>query len=187
MTAHNERQAPRSVGYACGLLRVQAACWVVVSALCMLELAESATVGSALGTAISALAGVIAVMFAILKWQLARRLLACPGQRRKVAIGVEFAMTCFGALGTLSPNLSGGIVFLGPIGLAFIVGGTGLSLAAVIGLLRPPARRYFAAPTCNPDSIVEPSNADGSDSAPFWRNQPTASKTIVPLARRLAG
>jgi hypothetical protein len=173
MTAQNERQAPRSVRYARGLLGLQAGCWVVASALCMLGVVENAAVGSALGAAGFALAGVIAAMFAVLKGRLARRLLAGTVQGRRVAIGVELSMTCFGVLGTLSLDLSGGIA-VGLIGLPLVVG-TGLSLAAALGLLRPPARRYFASPTSNRASLDEPSNADGPHPAAFWRPHAIAS------------
>jgi hypothetical protein len=155
------------VRHARGLLGLQAGCWVVASTLCVLGVAENAAVGSALGAAGFALAGVIAAMFAVLKGRLARHLLAGTAQGRKVAIGVELSMTCFGALGTLSLDPSGGIA-IGLIGLPFVVG-TGLSLSAVLGLLRPPARRYFASPTSNPASFDEPSDADGSHPASFWR------------------
>jgi hypothetical protein len=167
MTVQNEREAPRSVRYARGLLGLQAGCWVLASGLCMLGVAENAAVGYSLGAAGFALAGVITAMFAVLKWRLAKRVLAGYAQSRKVAIGVELSMTCFGALGSLSLDLSGGIA-VGLIGLPFMVG-TGLSLAAVIGLLRPPARRYFAARTSNPASLDKSFDVDGSDPASFWR------------------
>lgn len=168
----DREQTPRSVRYACSVLRLQAGCWVFASALCMLGIAENAAADSALGAAGFALAGVMAVMFAILKGRLGRRVLAGTARARKVAIGVELSMTCLGALGTLSLNLSGGIT-VGLIGLPVIVG-TGLSLAALIGLLRPPARRYSASTTGNLAALDESRNADGSDPASFWRPRATS-------------
>jgi hypothetical protein len=176
MTAQNERDEPGSVLYARGLLRLQAGCWVFASGLCVLGVAENAAVGSLGGAAGFALAGAIAAMLAVLKVRLARRLLAGNAKVRKVAIGVEFAMTCFGALATLSLDPSGGIT-VGLIGLPLIVG-TGLSLAAVIGLLCPPARRYLGPPISH--SHDEPSNADGSDSASFWLPSAIALGTSGP-------
>jgi hypothetical protein len=87
----------------------------------------------------------VAVMtggFAAAKFRLARSLAGRRERTRKVVIGVEFAMAGLGALITAGTNLSGGIqagILLVP---AFA--GGGLSLAAALGLLRRPARQFFA-------------------------------------------
>jgi hypothetical protein len=165
--ARNGQQAPGSVAYASGVLRVQAGCWGIMSALCMLGVAENAAAGSAAGAAGFALAGLIAGTFAVLKVRLGRRLLAASARARKVAIGVEISMTSFGALGVLASSTPDGAVGLVVFFLPFAVG-TGLSLGAVIGLLRPPARQYFAVTASTPPPVGEPSAADGSDPASFW-------------------
>lgn len=56
-------------------------------------------------------------------------------------IGVEITMACLGVLVTAFTDVSGGMLpdFLVP---AALVGG-GMSFAAVVGLLRGPARKYF--------------------------------------------
>jgi len=82
--------------------------------------------------------------FAITKIRLARRLGGGQERTRKAVIGVEIAMTCFGALITAGANPSGGFP-AGFFALAGITGG-GLSLAAAVGLMRRAARRYFAEP-----------------------------------------
>lgn len=100
-------------------------------------------------------AAVAAGVFGAAKFVLARTL-ADPWQRtRKIAIGVEIAMACLGALTTASAGIPGGLQ-AGLFTLAAFVGGI-LSLAAALGLLRRPARQFFTEPG--------PADSPGPDSS----------------------
>lgn len=82
-------------------------------------------------------------------------------------------MACFGAgvlllTVVLAPSPLGALLFL-PFST-----GTGLSIAAATGLLRPPARRYAASPASTLSSDEEPADAESTRPAPFWRLQPAS-------------
>ena len=140
---------PQSVRYVRSLLRLQGGIWAC-GALLWAGWAVTAGVKALAGDAdLLRRGGVVflsvAVMtggFAAAKFRLARSLAGRRERTRKVVIGVEFAMAGLGALITAGTNLSGGIqagILLVP---AFV--GGGLSLAAALGLLRRPARQFFA-------------------------------------------
>jgi hypothetical protein len=102
------RQVPGFVRYACGLLWLQAGIWVAVSALFLLGTGENAAVGSVPHALISALAGAVAAAFGFLKGRLGRRLTSGSVRVRRLATGVELAMTCFhppgGTLARIHPG-----------------------------------------------------------------------------------
>ena len=143
-------QVPPSVRYARGLLWLQGCIWAALASFSAVDLVifmaqvhgswnrSAVTVASALAVAIAA-GGC-----ALTEIRLARRLVRGRRRTRKTVIGIEIAMTCWGALltGTVSP--SGGV----PADLFALaaVSGAALSLAAVVGLLRRRARQYFATP-----------------------------------------
>lgn len=142
---------PRSVRYARGLLWLQGGIWACGAFL---------YAGWAVTAGVRALAGdfgllrhggvvflTVAVMtggFAAAKFHLARSLAGRRERTRKAVIGVEITMAGLGALITAGVDLSGGL----PAGLLFFpaLAGGGLSLAAALGLLRRPARQFFAQP-----------------------------------------
>lgn len=157
-------QMPLSVRYARGLLWLQGGIWASAALL---------WAGWAVTAGVKALAGdtdllrrggvvflSVAVMtsgFAVAKFRLARSLAGRRERTRKVVIGVEFAMAGLGALITVSTNLSGGMQ-TGLLLFPAFAGG-GLSLAAALGLLRRPARQFFA----EPSPVARPtSDRDGS-------------------------
>jgi hypothetical protein len=173
MNPADERPVPQSVRYAGGLLKVQAVIWGLTCALSVLGVAENAAAHLLAGSAWFALAAVLGGTFAMLKWRLARGLPTGAHRTRKTAIGVEIAMACFGGLGALSLDPSAGAI-AGLIGLPFLAG-TGLSLAAAIGLMRPPARQYFEALDREPAELGPAPGSGDAGQASFWR--------LVPLPR----
>lgn len=150
-TRRSTSRMPVSVRYAQSLLRLQGGIWACGAVL---------WAGWAVTAGVKALAGdadllrrggvlffLVAAMtsgFAVSKFRLARSIAGRRERARKVVIGVEFVMAGLGTLITVGTNLSGGV----PAGLVLFpafVGG-GLSLAAALGLLRRPARQFFAEP-----------------------------------------
>lgn len=173
MTVPREQQPPRSVRFADGLLRVQAGCWGLLTAFFLIGLVNAAVEGSMADAAVLFAAGAVAAAFGILKGLLAGHLQPGAARTRRAVIGAELAMACFGAgvlllTVVLAPSPAGFLLFL-PFST-----GTGLSIAAAIGLLRPPARRYTASPASTFSSHEEPADAESTRPAPFWRLQPAS-------------
>jgi hypothetical protein len=163
---------PRSVRYARGLLWLQGgiwACGALLYAVWTLVTGISALAGHANfihnGGALFLSAAVMTGGFAAAKFLLARSLAGRRERIRKTVIGVEMAMACLGALITAGAVDSSGGFLAGLFVCAGFVGGA-LSVAAALGLLRRPARQFFAQPgrACSPASD---SNSNSSFSAPF--------------------
>jgi hypothetical protein len=140
---------PLPVRYARGLLWLQGVIWgglallmVVGEVVAVMQIL--ADQNAIVGLAAEVFIGGVAASFAVGTILLARTL-ACGNEgARKTAIGVEIAMTCLGVITTASSNFSGGLV--ADVGALAATTGAGLSLAAVVCLLRRSARRYFAGP-----------------------------------------
>jgi len=142
---------PRPVRFARGLLYFQGVIWAggafmfaiwTVAAGIMALAGDDHVVRS--GGVIFLPVAVVAGGLGAAKFFLARKLAARGARTREIAIGVEIAMACLGALMTAGANLSGGLpadLFT----LAAFVGGV-LSLVAALGLLRRPARQFSAEP-----------------------------------------
>jgi len=128
---------PPSVRYPQFLLFVQAGFWALGAALALIAWAASLAIGTPWQPGCLALAWlVIAGSLATAKIQLGLRLNHGPSQRtRRAVIATELVMTCFGVLWLLIP----GYAFTA-LGLP----GAGLSLAAVVCMNRPSARRALA-------------------------------------------
>lgn len=168
MTVTNDQQPPRSVRFARRLLVVQAGCWGLPAVFCLLGLAGAAVHGEVTPVVVFSAVGSVFASLGIVKGLLARRLQPGSVKIRQAAIGVELAMTCFGAYVllvtvVLAPSPAGVLLLL-PFSI-----GTGLSLTSAIGLLRTPARRYTAWPASVPSSHEEPADAEDTDPASFWR------------------
>jgi hypothetical protein len=148
---------PRSVRFVQGLLWLQSGIWACC-ALLFLVWAVTVAIMALTGAAyvhrnggeflVAAVGffpvGVVTGGFAAAKFILGRSL---PGRReltRKTAIGVEVAMASLGALITAGANASDGLPAV-LVTVPALVGG-GLSLAAAVGLMRRPARQFFADP-----------------------------------------
>lgn len=161
------RRLPASVRYARGLLFLQGGIWAwlaasstVTGAVVLIEvLAGHRTSGTAIAGAAALSAAVLTGLFAATKIRLAIRLRDGRDRTRKTAVGVELAMTCLGALITAGADPSGGMP-ADMVTITALVGG-GLSLAAAIGLLRRPARQYFA-PSCSRANASDDGNSDSS-------------------------
>ena len=149
-------KVPGWVGYASVILTVQAVCWGLLSVLYLIVavvgVVESVrgSSGGGHGAAWLCLIPLLSGTFAFLKGRLARGLAAGTRRTRNTAVAVEVAMACFGFLTASAafwwPPLANAPI--GPLAsaiviFAFPVGGC-LSLAAAIGLMGPPARRYYA-------------------------------------------
>lgn len=141
---------PASVRYARGLLWLQGFIWGGLAGVSVISLAAGMT--GVLGrhrswptAAVVVLLVAIALSagFAVTKIRLARRVARGGRKTRKMVIRVEIGMTCMGVLMTAGISPSGGLP-ADMIALA-AMGGAGLSLAAVLALLRRRARDYFAA------------------------------------------
>lgn len=169
MAGQNEWRIPWGIQYARVLLHVQELCWGIVSAFCMLALLLGAANGDdadAAAAGIFLLAAGAAAGAVVGKHQLARRLIVGDRGAREVAIRAEVAMTCLGALGSALIGTS--IALLA----APMLVGAALSLVAVIGLLRPPARGY-----CVNGSLASPGGGPvpgGTRPTLFWRPQVAA-------------
>lgn len=172
MTVQLKRQPPGSVRYVRGLLRTQAGCWCLVFALCLVGVPENVSHGSAQGAAGFALAAVAVAGFAAMKFWLAAALGAGSARARRAAIGVESAMACFGFLGLLAIDPSGGLP-ADMLGLPLIAG-AGLSLAAVVALLRPPARRY-SGPQASDPSVPDNGSASEDPGSSCFRHSPAGA------------
>lgn len=162
------RRLPASVRYARGLLWLQGGIWAWLAASTTVAIAvmllDVLRGHRAWGSA-AAVAGALAVaaltgFFAASKIRLATRLRDGSNRTRKTAVGIEVAMTLLGALITAGADPSGGMP-ADFVTLAALVGG-GLSLAAAIGLLRRPAREYFAALRAAPTKASSDSNGDSN-------------------------
>ena len=164
MAGQNARRIPWGIQYACDLLHVQEACWGIAIAFCMFALLLGAANGDDADAGVEGivlLAAGAAAGAMVGKHQLARRLIVGDGGARKVAIRAEVAMTCLGALG--SALIATSIALLA---VPMLVGAA-LSLVAVIGLLRPPARGY-----CGNGSLASPGSGPipgGTRPTLFWR------------------
>ncbi len=140
---------PLPVRYAWGLLWLQGVIWgglalLMVIAAVFAVMAILANQNAIVGLAAEAFAGMLTVGFAVGAITLARALARGSEAARKTAIGVEIAMTFLGAGWAAGSNFAGGLV-AGVGGLATATG-AGLSLAAVVCLLRRSARQYSTAP-----------------------------------------
>jgi hypothetical protein len=142
---------PASVGYAGGLLRLQGGIWAwlavsgsIAIAVTLFEVVEGHRSWESAARVLGLLpvAVLLAAVFAITKFRLARRLRNGRDRVRKLVIAVELAMAFLGALMTAGLDPSGGTPG-DSVAVAAFVGGC-LSLAAAIRLLRRPAREYFA-------------------------------------------
>jgi hypothetical protein len=164
MAGQNERRIPWGIQYARVLLHVQEVCWGIVSAFCLFGLLLGAANGDDADTAVVGivlLAGGAAAGAVVGKHHLARHLIVGDRGARKVAIRAEVAMTC---LGTLGSALIGTSIAL--LAVPMLVGAA-LSLVAVTGLLRPPARGY-----CENGSLASPGGGPvpgGTRPTLFWR------------------
>jgi hypothetical protein len=143
------RPMPLPVRYAWGLLWLQGVIWgglallmVVGDVVAVMQIL--ADQNAIVGLVAELLIGGLAASFAVGTILLARTLARGNEGARKTAIGVEIAMTCLGVMMTASSNFSGGLV--ADVGALAATTGAGLSLAAVVCLLRRSARRYFAMP-----------------------------------------
>jgi hypothetical protein len=163
---------PASVRYARGLLWLQGGIWawltisstVTIAVMLIEVLAGHRAWGTAAPAAGLLPVALFAGAFAATKICLATRLRAGHNRARKTAVGVEFAMTCLGALIVAGADASGGMT-ADFVTLAALVGG-GLSLAAAVGLLHRPAREYFA-----PGSPTKASADSNSDSNAAFTGQ----------------
>lgn len=172
----NLRRLPTSVRYARSLLFLQGGIWAWLAAASTVTgaamvgevLAGHRASGAAIAGAAALSAAALTGLFAATKIRLAIRLRDGRDRTRKTAVGVEVAMTCLGALMTTAADPSGGMP-ADMVTLAALVGG-GLSAAAAIGLLRRPARQYFA-PSCSRASASDDGNGDSS--AAYSRLLPT--------------
>ena len=135
---------PRSARYVRSLLWLQGgiwACGALMYAMWAVVAGITALTGDTLFLPVAPMTG----GFAAAKFLLARSLSGRRERTRKTVIGVEIAMACFGALITAGAlDSSGGF----PAALSFFAGFVAgvLSLAAALGLLRRPARQFFAEP-----------------------------------------
>jgi hypothetical protein len=163
------------VRYARGLLWLQGFIWAGLAGVSAISLAAGMTEVLARHrswhtAAIVVLLVAIALSggFAVMKIRLARRAARGGRRTRKMVISVEIAMTCMGVLMTAGISPSGGL----PADMVALaaMGGAGLSLAAVLALLRRRARDYFA--------------ATGSAAAPGGSEPPTGPGSAF-LRRRL--
>jgi hypothetical protein len=143
---------PRSVRYARGLLWLQCgiwACGALLYAAWAVTAAIMALTGHAdllrHGAVVFFPVAVVTGGFAAAKFRLARSLAGRRERTRKVAVGVEIAMACLGSLITAGAVDSSGGFPAGLFAYAGFVGGC-LSLAAALGLMRHPARRFFTDP-----------------------------------------
>lgn len=151
MTVQLKRQPPGSVRYVQGLLWTQAGCWCLVSVLFLVGVGGSLAQGSWPSAAGVALAASAAAALATAKIWLAKGLGAGSAGARWTALGAEVVMTCFGVFGLLGIDPSGGL----PADMLVLplIAGAGLSLAAVVVLLLPPARRYCLSQASGPSAL----------------------------------
>ena len=165
---------PRPVSLAQELLYCQASIWGLISGGCLTWSLLAITRATSnpgpwlITTALiaAAVAGVLAAAKARLGYWIPRG----TDRTRQAVVRVEFSMACLGALATIPAMLpEGGGIYA----LAALVGG-GLSLAAAIGLEKPPAREYFAAPGTQVAQSSVASQPDGERSAQFRHIRPNA-------------
>ena len=140
---------PLPVRYAWGLLWLQGVIWgglalLMVTTAVLAVMAILANKNAIVGLAVAVVAGALTAGFAVGAITLARALARGSEAARKTAIGVEIAMTFLGAMSAAGWDFSGGLV-PGIGGLAMATG-AGLSLAAVVCLLRRNSGHYPAAP-----------------------------------------
>lgn len=140
---------PLPVRYAWGLLWLQGVIWgglalLMVIAAGFAVMAILANRNAIVGLAVEVFAGALTAGFAVGAITLARALARGSEAARKTAIGVEIAMTFLGAMWAAGSNFSGGLV--ADIGGLATATGAGLSLAAVVCLLRRSARQFSTAP-----------------------------------------
>ncbi len=156
---------PRTVGFARGLLYLQACIWGL---LCAGAVVSAASPGPVLDPALLVAVGVAAGSLAVAKAWLGHRITRGSDRTRQGVVVVESAMACLGAFLALPAAIppGGGIA-----ALACLVGG-GLSLRAATWLTRPPARQYFAPPGGEDTSANPESRPDDGDSARYWRLAP---------------
>lgn len=139
-------QTPASVSYACGLLAVQAVLWATAALGVISVWADRGHLSPAIsgGTAEYLLTGIAAFVLtaglaagsALLSVSVSR------GQpwARRIAVGLETLMVGFGLLIAHTAS-AGDVIGAELVALAGLVG-SGLSLAAAIGLLLPRARHF---------------------------------------------
>jgi hypothetical protein len=156
---------PSAVGFALGLLYLQAAIWGL---LCVGAVVIAATPRPAADTAVLLAVGAVAGALAGAKAWLAHRIARGSDRTRQGVIVVESVMGGLGALLTLPLLIPEGG---GVPALACLVGG-GLSLTAAIWLTKPPARQYFAAPGSEDTQANQISRPGDEGSAPCWRLAP---------------
>jgi hypothetical protein len=148
-TSRTGRSMPLPVRYGWGLLWLQGVIWAGLALLMLIgEVVAVMQIlrdqNEVVGLAVEVITGGLAASFAAGAIVVARSLARGSEGARKAAVGVEIAMTCLGAMMAASVNLSGGLV-AGAGGLAAATG-AGLSLAAVVCLLRRSARQYCGEP-----------------------------------------
>jgi hypothetical protein len=152
---------PSTVGFAFGLLYLQASIWGL---LCVGAVVWAASAPAYLAVLLAV--GTVAGAIAGAKAWLARRIPRGSDRTRQWVVAVECVMAGLGALLTLPLLIPEGG---GVPALACLVGG-GLSLRAAIWLSQPPARQYFARPGSEgTPAISRPGNEGG---APYWRLAP---------------
>ncbi len=133
------------------------------------------------GAAAAALAGAGALVggFAVLKIGLARRLPRGGDRVRKAADAVEIAMTCLGALlAAAGGSPSGG--FPADFVLLAASGGTGLSLAAALGLLGRRARDYYATSPAALRAAPDRRRDDNASFGPMAVTPPGGGRRVRP-------
>ncbi len=163
------RPVPPSVRYAQVVLSLQGGIWAAGAIAGVIGAVEVLTgmhgrlwTLFVLAIGSSAFAGGMATVNTLL----ARRLVRSRSQRtRRAVITVELAMTCFGVLWFFGGAYTATGLPADMFTLAGL-GGGGLSLAAVLALMRRRARQYAAAPAVSPEGTGR-----GPASRPmlFWR------------------
>jgi hypothetical protein len=169
-TADAGQRKPPSVSYPQVLLFVQAGFWAL-GAAGGLVLYVAALVHSGARVTASPLALGWAAMtggLAAAKLMLGRRMDRAPSMRTwRAIIATELAMTGFGALWLAIPAF--GFIILG-------LSGAGLSLAAVLCMIRPRARQYFTGTDARPRN-------SGPDALPyqarFWQLMLTTGSLAI--------
>jgi len=157
---------PQSVSYARALLYLQASIWGL---LCVAAIVNATSSSPWSGPALTiGAAGTCGALAGAKTW-LGHRISRGSDRTRHGVIVVETLMACLGALLTLISVIPGGAILAMPS----LVGG-GLSLAAVIVLMQPPARQYFTMPARKAAKANPASRPDERGSVPFWRASRTA-------------
>jgi len=164
------KRKPPSVLYPQVLLFVQAGFWALGAAGGLI-LYVAALVHSGAGVTAAPLAlGWVAITggLAAAKLMLGRRMDRAPSKRTSWAIiATELAMTGFGALWLSVPAF--GFIALG-------LSGAGLSLAAVLCMIRPRAQQYFTGPDARPGN----SDPDALPyQASFWQLMLTSGRLAI--------